>query len=404
MDQKTRNLRPALGPANRYVPLASFPEPARSRLQRAAAHAEAALAEPFKGITSDGIAASSGLFPIFKTGVSAEPIVAAARGFTALLIEQQRKSVRFEIDSNLWRAWQNRHIFMFRHGLLLDDLGESQRDAALNILRASLSAGGYDTARDVMRLNHHAGEITGRAEEFREWYYWISIFGEPSMTEPWGWQIDGHHLIINCFILGDQLVMTPDFRGSEPTHARFGQYAGTSVLREEESRGLRLMNALSAGQRKQAVIGNELPRDVFGTAQADNVALKYSGIAYDALTPGQRQLMRALIDTYVGRIRPGHAAVRMAEVEQRLSQTYFGWIGEWDEASPFYYRIHSPAILIEFDHLPGIIWDNQEPTRDHIHSVVRTPNGNDYGRDLLRQHYRQHDHSHPHTPHRRGRV
>jgi len=26
------------------------------------------------------------------------------------------------------------------------------------------------------------------------------------------------------------------------------------------------------------------------------------------------------------------------------------------------------------------------PTREHIHTVVRTPNGNDYGKDLLRQH------------------
>jgi hypothetical protein len=68
------------------------------------------------------------------------------------------------------------------------------------------------------------------------------------------------------------------------------------------------------------------------------------------------------------------------------------------------YRIYSPVILIEFDHLPGIIWDNTEPTRDHIHTVVRTPNGNDYGRDLLRQHYAQHDHSNPHSAHRRGLV
>jgi hypothetical protein len=60
------------------------------------------------------------------------------------------------------------------------------------------------------------------------------------------------------------------------------------------------------------------------------------------------------------------------------------------------------VILIEFDHLPGIIWDNMEPTRDHIHNIVRTPNGNDYGRDLLRQHYAQHDHFNPHSPHRRG--
>jgi hypothetical protein len=31
--------------------------------------------------------------------------------------------------------------------------------------------------------------------------------------------------------------------------------------------------------------------------------------------------------------------------------------------------------------------------------VVRTPNGNDYGKDLLRQHYAHHDHAHHHTPH-----
>jgi hypothetical protein len=28
-----------------------------------------------------------------------------------------------------------------------------------------------------------------------------------------------------------------------------------------------------------------------------------------------------------------------------------------------------------------------------VHTVVRTPNGNDYGKDLLRQHHRAYDHS-----------
>jgi hypothetical protein len=58
-----------------------------------------------------------------------------------------------------------------------------------------------------------------------------------------------------------------------------------------------------------------------------------------------------------------------------------------DDDSVFYYRIHSPVVLIEFDHLRGIALDNNFPSRAHIHTVVRTPNGNDYGRDLLRQHY-----------------
>jgi len=33
------------------------------------------------------------------------------------------------------------------------------------------------------------------------------------------------------------------------------------------------------------------------------------------------------------------------------------------------------------------------PNHEHIHVVVRTPNGNDYGKDVLRQHYTQHPHS-----------
>ena len=64
----------------------------------------------------------------------------------------------------------------------------------------------------------------------------------------------------------------------------------------------------------------------------------------------------------------------------------------------------SPVILIEFDQVAGIAYDNDAPSRDHIHTVVRTPNGNDYGRDLLRQHYSRHDHSQPTTAHRRGEV
>lgn len=50
-------------------------------------------------------------------------------------------------------------------------------------------------------------------------------------------------------------------------------------------------------------------------------------------------------------------------------------------------------ILIEFDHQrPVALERSGMPTRNHIHTVVRTPNGNDYGKDLLRQHHQQHRH------------
>jgi hypothetical protein len=211
-------------------------------------------------------------------------------------------------------------------------------------------------------------------------------------TEPWGWQIDGHHLIVNCFVLGDRIVMTPTFMGSEPVAADTGKYAGTSVFEEEEARGYALMQALTPEQQAVARIGMEQRGDVVASAASDNVRLPYAGIRFADLSTAQQGLLVAAIEPYVHRIRPGHLQVRWAEVERHLGDTSFAWVGRCDETSPFYYRIQSPVVLIEFDHQRGIHLQNDGPTRAHIHTVVRTPNGNDYGKDLLRQHYAQSSH------------
>ena len=78
--------------------------------------------------------------------------------------------------------------------------------------------------------------------------------GRPSATEPWGWQIDGHHLIVNYFVLGDQVVMTPVFMGGEPVVATTGKYAGNAVLQPEQDQGLAFMRALDATQQQAATI------------------------------------------------------------------------------------------------------------------------------------------------------
>ena len=364
--------------------------------------ANAGLTESFRGISGAG-AVAQGLFELENTGVSLAPVVETARSFVSTLTEAQRKAACLPIGDEAWRMWSNIHPWLMRHGICLADLGGDQREAALALLRESLSAAGYRSARDVMRLNEHALEITGKPEEYGEWFYWISIFGSPAQDAPWGWQIDGHHLNINCFVLGDQLVMTPTFMGSEPVLARFGKHAGTRVFAAEEERGYALMSALSHDERRRATIGKDLPSELFTAAFNDNRRIEPAGIRYGELSPEGRERLEALIATYTGRIRPGHAEIRYAEVKRHLSNTHFAWIGPFDEASPFYYRILSPVILVEFDHQSGIVYDNDTPSRDHIHTVVRTPNGNDYGKDLLRQHYAHHDHSHASTAHHHGR-
>ena len=368
------------------------------RLQSMGERAKTALAEAFHGIAPDGRLAS-GVFSIEKTGISLAPVLEAARAFLATLSATQRNAASFAIGDEEWRMWCNIHPWVMRHGVCLADLGHDQREAGLALLRESMSEAGYHSARDIMRLNEHALEITGKPEEYSEWFYWVSIFGNPSPDEPWGWQIDGHHLNINCFVLGDQLVLTPAFMGSEPVLARFGKYAGTRVFATEEEQGHALMRALSADERQRATVGKDLPAELLTAAFRDNQRIDAVGIRFGDLPPEGRDRLEALLGVYTGRLRPGHADIRYAEAKRHLGETQFAWIGPFDDTSPFYYRILSPVILVEFDHQSGIVYDNDTPSRDHIHTVVRTPNGNDYGKDLLRQHYAHHDHAHHHTPH-----
>jgi hypothetical protein len=122
------------------------------------------------------------------------------------------------------------------------------------------------------------------------------------------------------------------------------------------------------------------------------MVIPYEGIRADELTAGQREELLRLTSLYTNRIRSGHAEVWLADVRKHLDETYFMWMGGTGDQDVFYYRIQSPVILIEFDHQPGIAFDNNEPIRAHIHTVVRTPNGNDYGMDYLRQHHARYAH------------
>ena len=352
----------------------------------------AAIAEPFQGITEKGVLTPN-LFPIASTGVSTAPIKGAAQAFLASLLPEQRTAATFPVESDSWRRWSNVHMFLMRHGVCMEQMSEAQREAAYNLMRATLSKAGFETSLGIMRLNETIREITGRDVEFSDLLYWFSILGEPSDTGPWGWQVDGHHLILNCFVLGDQVVLSPQFMGSEPVVATAGKYAGTRVFDAEQDKALELMQSLDASQQSKAIIDTRMPGEVIVAAFRDNYDIERQGLRFDSLTAGQKQLAASLVETYVRRLRPGHDDVWLADVNKHIDETYFAWIGGTDDEAIFYYRVHSPVILIEFDHLPGVALDFDVPTRHHIHTTVRTPNGNDYGKDLLRQHYLRHPHN-----------
>lgn len=343
-----------------------------------------ALEKPYKGLTADGHVEPD-LFALRRTGASVQTIADAIAAFAASLSAEQRQQVTFPVDSEIWRTWSNIHRNLMRHGLCLAELSGTQRDLVYAIMQGSLGAQTYETARNAMRLNTTLAELTGLPLEFGEYYYWISLFGAPSTDGPWGFQIDGHHCNINCFVLGDQVVLSPILLGSEPIKADAGKYAGLTVLREEEARGWQFMGVLTPAQRAQAIVGKDLPFDGFAAGFQDNAVLPYAGVPATAMTPAQRAQLADLVTLYTDRLTPAHAALWCEQVLAHLDRTYFGWIGDFTEAAPFYYRVHNPVIYIEFYHQPGVALPNAGYNRQHAHAMVRTPNGNDYGRELLRQ-------------------
>ena len=169
------------------------------------AELEQRLAEPFVGITTDGTPRTD-VFSLDEHGAASSTagVVDAARAYLeSLSSDDQRFAAVQPFDSPHRRRWTNAFATWLPPGLLLDDLQDAQRDAAMRVIERSMSARGLADARTMMQLNEALGDLVGMYRDtLKEWVYFFTIFGEPSDDRPWGWQLMGHHLVLNCFLLG----------------------------------------------------------------------------------------------------------------------------------------------------------------------------------------------------------
>jgi len=377
---------------------------------------EKLFSTPFKGVTTDGTIVP-GLFALRPEAAPTREILGAALALIARLSPEQKKKVCLPLDSRQRQLWQNSIVRYEDFGLRLDEAPGDLKEAVMAVVKASLSAAGYEKTRTLMKLNGFLGELVGAPLLLGEWCYQLHMFGEPSATEPWGWQLSGHHLIITCFILGEQMTLTPTFMGAEPRRVDEGKYAGTVVFEDEECLGLQFARNLSAEQKRKAVFSDTLVADQlppgrhqdndgmsFGGRYKDNAIVPYEGVSGADLSPQQCRALLDLARCYLSALPAGPFAARMDDVERHILETHFCWAGGMGEDNAFYYRIQSPVVMIEFDHHKGVVLNSPTPEKFHVHTIVRTPNGNDYGMDLLRLHYEtapHHKAAHHHHHHRR---
>ncbi|KIY01270.1 uncharacterized protein Z520_02822 [Fonsecaea multimorphosa CBS 102226] len=359
--------------------------------------------QPYKGITTDGHVLPD-IFHLADEGDQGAPVremVKAADKVVATATPTQRQSLLRVIDAQEWRAWMNPELYVSRHGVRLEEASEDFSVATHDLMRASLSPTGYHNVSGCMKVNHFLGEVVNGRKVLNEKSYNLAIFGTPSETEPWGWQVFGHHFDMNCFVLGSQMVVTPVFMGAEPNVIDDGPYKGTELFTDQEQTALTLINSMDPDTQSRVRIYKDLdgpdypewryhPADQrhLGSAFQDNRIVPYEGAKVTTLSTIEQDLVRKLVELIVNYLPERAHTAKLAEVALHWNETYFCWIGAFKREDGFYYKIHSPVVMIEFDHHSGVFLNNALPLPFHIHTSVRTPNGNDYGKALL-QEYKQ---------------
>lgn len=310
-----------------------------------------------------------------------EEMVMAARKLLESLNPGQKQQVTFEVNDTSREIWHYLPVADFdRFGLPLTELNDAQDQLVLGLVRSSLSDEGFGKAQQIMELERVLKVMENNSPRRDPEQYHIAVYGTPSMKGIWSWSLSGHHLSLHFTMVEGKMASTPTFMGSNPAEVRQGVKQGLRVLKDEEDKGLALINALTADQQKQAIFTAEAPYEIFTAAKSLVNPLDITGIPYRDLSMAQKNMLKEIVEEYIAVMPDDLAKNRRAKIEKEgWSDVYFAWGGVTDRSAGHYYRIQGRSFLIEFD--------NTQNNANHIHSVWRDFNG-DFGRDLIGEHYK----------------
>ncbi|KAM0345700.1 hypothetical protein ACHAPU_006355 [Fusarium lateritium] len=350
--------------------------------------------EPFRGITNDG-RLQPGLFGLQDEEVPILDVTRAANAVIEACTKDQISRIMYHVDSPEWRTWSNPEFLLSDKGIRLDEVDTDLRGRVMEVLKATLSTKGYEKALAAMRINGFLGDLVDCPTVMNEFSYNFVLFGTPQTDRPWGFSFYGHHLCLNVFFYKTQMVISPWFTGAEPNLIDDGPYKGTRILDVEERLGLQLMQSLGATQQSQAQIYKDMhdkampkgrwnhddQRHLCG-AYRDNRVIPYEGILVSNMDDAQKSIVEQIFEQYLIYLPDKAREIRLGNIRHWFHETYFCWIGGFTDQDPFYYRLQSPVVIVEFDHHSGVFLTNSEPAKFHIHTLLRTPNAGDYGMAL----------------------
>jgi hypothetical protein len=323
-------------------------------------------------------------------------------------------------------------------GVALGDLRPGQQRLVLELVASGLSRAGYVTVSTIMGLDNVLDQLEawtamwGRERGRDPGRYYLRIFGDPLSDRSWAWRFGGHHVSINHTVVDGRVgATTPCFLGADPASSPLLGPHPLRPLAGAEDLGRELVRSLDDAQRTQAMVSEVAPVDIVGANRARigegdlplpladvwrgrfdgelgkavdayqehaervagltaahldavRLSLDPKGIRASSLSPEQQQILRTLLDVYVGRIPDAVADEEATKYQgERLDELAFAWAGGVEPGEGHYYRVQGPRLLIEYD--------NTQRGANHVHTVWRDPD-DDFGEDLLRAHHLQSHH------------
>ncbi len=296
----------------------------------------------------------------------------AAERFLDSLDHSQKLLATFKYDDPERINWH--FIPRERKGVGLWDLNGAARDAANGLVASGLTAAGYEKVLQARSLEEVLYLFEGGSEEERRTKrhphkYYVSIFGDPSSKDVWGWRFEGHHLSLNFSIKNGKIVSsTPEFFGANPGLIDAGPGRSLRVLGKREDIARQILKATPDDQKSKLWLSKEAPNDIRGGGVAQPIVENPAGVRYADMTPEQQQLMKDLLAEYLTAMPATVVKERMQQINKAgMDDIYFGWWGGSELNEPHHYVVQGRTFIIEYN--------NTQNNANHVHAIWRNLGG-----------------------------
>lgn len=278
----------------------------------------------------------------------------AAEEFLSTLSDEQKEQVLYDYnDETKSTSWSNFPVtFVERSGIKLGDLGETQRAAALKVLKALLNDEAYAKVTGIMAGDQYLKD-NANASDLGDTQYNIAFFGNPSTTNDWSIQFGGHHVGINATFSNGAITFAPTHLGTQPT------------------------TYTDSNGQTQSALG-----DMYQTAFD----------FYNSLTDEQKQLLLKVIANWTNLADSQTTQATMDQISATLDDTYVNWSGatvyDTSQGKGIYFQISGPKVYIELasqaNDAGATVSGVQTSGWGHIHTIYRDPT-NDYAGSVTQQ-------------------